>query len=139
MLFKLLKFIFYTFVSLIVLASLYIGYLYIQNPTVVSRIASMMMGEATGELEIVKANEAFPLNTGSPTNITEDSLQAAIKFSKEMGSHALLIYQGDAIILEKYFYMLYIHLSLLVRCRLGLLAFFINSPYKTLPLRKSGL
>ena len=63
----------------------------------------MMMGEATGELEIVKANEAFALNIGSSKNISEESLDAAIQFSKEMGSHALLIYQGGEVILEKYF------------------------------------
>ena len=103
MFFKLLKFIFNTFVCLLVLISLYIGYLYIQNPTVVSRIASMMMGEATGELEIVKANEAFALKIGSSKNISEESLDAAIQFSKEMGSHALLIYQDGEVILEKYF------------------------------------
>ena len=103
MFFKLLKFIFNTFVCLLVLISLYIGYLYIQNPTVVTRIASMMMGEATGELEIVKANEAFALKIGSSKNISEESLDAAIQFSKEMGSHALLIYQGGEVILEKYF------------------------------------
>ena len=103
MFFKLLKFIFNTFVCLLVLISLYIGYLYIQNPTVVTRIASMMMGEATGELEIVKANEAFALKIGSSKNIPEESLDAAIQFSKEMGSHALLIYQGGEVILEKYF------------------------------------
>tara|TARA_B100000676_G_scaffold48698_1_gene47714 strand:- start:1302 stop:2477 length:1176 start_codon:yes stop_codon:yes gene_type:complete len=103
MFFKLLKFIFNTFVCLLVLISLYIGYLYIQNPTVVTRIASMMMGEATGELEIVKANEAFALKIGSSKNISEESLDAAIQFSEEMGSHALLIYQGGEVILEKYF------------------------------------
>ena len=103
MFFKLLKFIFNTFVCLLVLISLYIGYLYIQNPTVVTRIASMMMGEATGELEIVKANEAFALKIGSSKNISEESLDAAIQFSKEMGSHALLIYQDGEVILEKYF------------------------------------
>ena len=103
MFFKLLKFIFNTFVCLLVLISLYIGYLYIQNPTVVTRIASMMMGEATGELEIVKANEAFALKIGSSKNISEESLDAAIQFSEEMGSHALLIYQGGKVILEKYF------------------------------------
>ena len=103
MFFKLLKFIFNAFVFVLVLISLYIGYLYIQNPTVVSRIASMMMGEATGELEIVKANEAFALNIGSSKNISEESLDAAIQFSKEMGSHALLIYHGGEVILEKYF------------------------------------
>jgi len=63
----------------------------------------MMMGEATGELEIVKANEAFALKIGSSKNISEESLDAAIQFSKEMGSHALLIYQGGEVILEKYF------------------------------------
>ena len=50
MFFKLLKFIFNAFVFVLVLISLYIVYLYIQNPTVVTRIASIMMGEATGEL-----------------------------------------------------------------------------------------
>ena len=42
----------------------------------------MMMGEATGELEIVKANEAFALKIGSSKNIPEESLDAAIQFSK---------------------------------------------------------
>jgi len=68
-----------------------------------SRIASMMMGEATGELEIVEANETFVIDSGSPDNISKKSIEAAIQFSADMGSHALLIYQDDALILEKYF------------------------------------
>jgi len=87
----------------IALISVYLGYLYSQSPTVMSRIASMMMGEATGELEIVEANETFVIDSGSPDNISKKSIEAAIQFSADMGSHALLIYQDDALILEKYF------------------------------------
>ena len=68
-----------------------------------SRITSMMMGEPTGELETVKASDAVFINSGSPKNISDESIEAAIKFSEKMGSHALLIYQNDEIILEKYF------------------------------------
>ncbi|HJM99990.1 MAG: serine hydrolase [Gammaproteobacteria bacterium] len=103
MLFKLLKFILKALVCVIALISVYLGYLYSQSPTVMSRIASMMMGEATGELEIVEANETFVIDSGSPDNISKKSIEAAIQFSADMGSHALLIYQDDALILEKYF------------------------------------
>ena len=68
-----------------------------------SRITSMMMGEPTGELETVKASDAVFINSGSPKNISDESIEAAIEFSEKMGSHALLIYQNDEIILEKYF------------------------------------
>ena len=68
-----------------------------------TRITSMMMGEPTGELETVKASDAVFINSGSPKNISDESIEAAIKFSEKMESHALLIYQNDEIILEKYF------------------------------------
>ena len=68
-----------------------------------SRITSMMMGEPTGELETVKASDAVFINSGSPKNISSESIEAAIEFSEKMRSHALLIYQNDEIILEKYF------------------------------------
>ena len=68
-----------------------------------SRITSMMMGEPTGELETVKASDAVFINSGSPKNISDESIEAAIEFSEKMESHALLIYQNDEIILEKYF------------------------------------
>ena len=68
-----------------------------------TRITSMMIGEPTGELETVKASDAVFINSGSPKNISDESIEAAIKFSEKMESHALLIYQNDEIILEKYF------------------------------------
>ena len=68
-----------------------------------SRITSMMMGEPTGELETVKASDAVFINSGSPKNISDESIEEAIEFSEKMDSHALLIYQNDEIILEKYF------------------------------------
>ncbi|MFL2548090.1 MAG: hypothetical protein ACJ0RH_02810 [Gammaproteobacteria bacterium] len=92
---KLFKFIFKIFICLFAAVVIYIGYLYVQSPTVVTRITSMIMGEATGDLEIINANEAFALKYSSSKKISEDSLEAAINFSKNMDSHALLIYQGD--------------------------------------------
>ncbi len=103
MFFKLIKFIIKIFISVVVLVSAYIGYLYIQSPTVMTRITAMMMGEATGELETIQAGDAAFLNSGLPKNISDDSIEEAIEFSRSMDSHALLIYQNDEIILEKYF------------------------------------
>ena len=98
-----MKFIIKFFISLIALVVIYIGYLYLHSPTVMTRITSMMMGEATGELEIVKAGNENTLNNRLPKNISDQSIQSAIEFSRNMDSHALLIYQGDEVILEKYF------------------------------------
>ena len=103
MFFKLIKLVIKIFISVVFLVSAYIGYLYFQSPTVMSRITSMMMGEPTGELETVKASDAVFINSSSPKNISDESIEAAIEFSEKMGSHALLIYQNDEIILEKYF------------------------------------
>ncbi|MED6342998.1 MAG: hypothetical protein VX658_01430, partial [Pseudomonadota bacterium] len=103
MFFKLIKFIIKIFISVVVLVSAYIGYLYIQSPTVMTRITAMMMGEATGELETIRAGDAAFLNSGLPKNISDESIEEAIKFSRNMDSHALLIYHNDEIILEKYF------------------------------------
>ena len=103
MFFKLIKLIIKIFISVVVSVSVYIGYLYFQSPTVMTRITSMMIGEPTGELETVKASDAVFINSGSPKNISDESIEAAIKFSEKMESHALLIYQNDEIILEKYF------------------------------------
>ncbi|MED5269821.1 MAG: serine hydrolase, partial [Pseudomonadota bacterium] len=103
MFFKLIKFIIKIFISVVVLVSAYIGYLYIQSPTVMTRITAMMMGEATGELETIRAGDAAFLNSGLPKNISDESIEEAIEFSRSMDSHALLIYHNDEIILEKYF------------------------------------
>ena len=103
MFFKLIKLVIKIFISVVVLVSAYIGYLYIQSPTVMTRITAMMMGEATGELETIRAGDAAFLNSGLPKNISDESIEEAIEFSRSMDSHALLIYHNDEIILEKYF------------------------------------
>ena len=68
-----------------------------------TRITAMMMGEATGELETIRAGDTTFLNSGLPKNISDESIEEAIEFSRSMDSHALLIYHNDEIILEKYF------------------------------------
>ena len=80
MFFKLIKFIIKIFISVVVLVSAYIGYLYIQSPTVMTRITAMMMGEATGELETIRAGDAAFLNSGLPKNISDESIKEAIEF-----------------------------------------------------------
>ena len=72
MFFKLIKFIIKIFISVVVLVSAYVGYLYIQSPTVMTRIAAMMMGEATGELETIRAGDTALLNSGFPKNISDN-------------------------------------------------------------------
>ena len=103
MLLRFIKFIAGSIALIVLLIFLYVGYLYLQNPTVVSRIGSMIMGEATGELEIIRAKEGVSLNYKEPKIISGEAIEAALQFSKSMESHALLIYQDDGIILEKYF------------------------------------
>ena len=103
MLLRFIKFIAGSIAFIVLLIFLYVGYLYLQNPTVVGRIGSMMMGEATGELEIIRAKEGVSLNYKEPKIISGEAIEAALQFSKSMESHALLIYQDDGIILEKYF------------------------------------
>ena len=103
MLLRFIKFIAGSIAFIVLLIFLYVGYLYLQNPTVVGRIGSMIMGEATGELEIIRAKEGVSLNYKEPKIISGEAIEAALQFSKSMESHALLIYQDDEIILEKYF------------------------------------
>ncbi|SVD75422.1 uncharacterized protein METZ01_LOCUS428276, partial [marine metagenome] len=45
---KILKLLIKLFLTFILLLSLYVAYLYIQNPVVVSRLGSVIMGETPG-------------------------------------------------------------------------------------------
>ena len=83
--------------------SLYVAYLYIQNPVVVSRLGSVIMGNTPGIAESVESKNAYPIKKATVKTISDESIQSAIEYSQATGSHALLIYHKDALVLEHYF------------------------------------
>ena len=89
---KILKILTKLFLTFIILLSLYVAYLYIQNPVVVSRLGSVIMGNNPGIAESVESNNAFPIKKATVKSISDESIQSAIEFSQATGSHALLIY-----------------------------------------------
>ncbi len=90
---------------LLLIASLviYVGYLYLQNPVVVSRLGGVIMGNSPGIPELVIAKNGYPLKQATSKSISEESIQSAIKFAEETNSHALLIFHQNEIQLEYYF------------------------------------
>ena len=100
---KILKILTKLFLTFIILLSLYVAYLYIQNPVVVSRLGSVIMGNNPGIAESVESNNAFPIKKATVKSISDESIQSAIEFSQATGSHALLIYHKEALVLEHYF------------------------------------
>ncbi len=100
---KILKILTKLFLTFILLLSLYLVYLYIQNPVVVSRLGSVIMGNNPGIPESVGSNNAYPIKKATVKSISDESIQSAIEFSQATGSHALLIYHKEALVLEHYF------------------------------------
>jgi len=90
---------------LILIASLlsYISYLYIQNPVVVSRLGSFIIGKTTGITEVVESSHAFPINQAIIKTISDESIQSAMEYSEKTESHALLIFHKEALVFEHYF------------------------------------
>jgi len=100
---KILKILTKLFLIFIILLSLYVAYLYIQNPVVVSRLGSVIMGNTPGIAESVESKNAYPIKKATVKTISDESIQSAIEYSQATGSHALLIYHKDALVLEHYF------------------------------------
>ena len=100
---KILKILTKLFLTFILLLSLYVAYLYIQNPVVVSRLGSVIMGNNPGIAESVESNKAYPINEATVKTISDESIQSAIEYSLATKSHALLIYHKEALVLEHYF------------------------------------
>jgi len=100
---KILKILTKLFLIFIILLSLYVAYLYIQNPVVVSRLGSVIMGNTPGIAESVESKNAYPIKKATVKTISDESIQSAIEYSQATGSHALLIYHKEALVLEHYF------------------------------------
>lgn len=100
---KILKILTKLFLTFIILLSLYVAYLYIQNPVVVSRLGSVIMGNTPGIAESVESKNTYPIKKATVKTISDESIQSAIEYSQATGSHALLIYHKEALVLEHYF------------------------------------
>ena len=100
---KILKILTKLFLTFILLLSIYVAYLYIQNPVVVSRLGSVIMGNTPGIAESVESKNTYPIKKATVKTISDESIQSAIEYSQATGSHALLIYHKEALVLEHYF------------------------------------
>ena len=90
---------------LLLLASLivYISYLYIQNPVVVSRLGGVLLGNSPGIPELVRAKNSLLISETTTKTISSESIESAIQFAGKSDSHALLIYHKNSLQLEHYF------------------------------------
>lgn len=101
---KVFKFIFSLALVLMACLVFYIGYLYIQNPLVVTRLGGVIMGKNPGIPEKIISGKGIPIGTILEESlISQDALNKSINFAKENDSHALLIFHQDNLELEHYF------------------------------------
>lgn len=79
--------------------------LYVADPVVATRMLSMPFGGSMGPVVPVPGRPASALPVAAPEARTIDGavLEAAIAYGDETGSHALLVWQGDALQLEHYY------------------------------------
>ena len=61
------------------------------------------MGNTPGIPELVGSNNAYPVKKATVKTISDESIQSAIEYSQATGSHALLIYHKEALVVEHYF------------------------------------
>ena len=101
---KIFKFIFSLALVLMACLVFYIGYLYIQNPLVVTRLGGVIMGKNPGIPEKIISGRGIPIGTILEESlISQDALNKSINFAKENDSHALLVFHQDNLELEYYF------------------------------------
>ena len=79
---KLFKFILKLVLLAIISLILYISYLYIQNPLVISRLGGVIIGKSPGIPETIESGIGIPLkNFSERKSINQNSIDQAIKFS----------------------------------------------------------
>jgi CubicO group peptidase (beta-lactamase class C family) len=77
--------------------------MYVMDPVVTSRLVAAPFGAKSGPLERVAGGPLIDVPTASTPVIAPDALEKAIAYGDETGTHALIIYHGDAIQLEHYY------------------------------------
>ena len=89
---------------MVAIVLIYLSYLYIQEPLVVSRLGGVLMGNKPGIPERVNSGNGFILSHNQETlTINPEVLSQAIAYADENASHALLIFHEGNMQLEHYF------------------------------------
>ncbi|SVB39457.1 uncharacterized protein METZ01_LOCUS192311 [marine metagenome] len=101
---KLFKKIAQIVLFMVAIAIIYLSYLYIQEPLVVSRLGGILIGNKPGIPERVNSGNGFVLSHNQEAlKINPEVLSQAIAYADENASHALLIFHEGHMQLEHYF------------------------------------
>ena len=101
---KLFKKIAQIVLFMVAIAIIYLSYLYIQEPLVMSRLGGVLIGNKPGIPERVNSGNGFVLNHNQEAlKINPEILSQAIAYADENSSHALLIFHEGHMQLEHYF------------------------------------
>ena len=101
---KLFKTIATLFLLMVAIVLIYLSYLYIQEPLVVSRLGGVLIGNKPGIPERVNSGNGFVLSHNQEAlKINPEVLSQAIAYADENASHALLIFHEGHMQLEHYF------------------------------------
>ena len=101
---KLFKTIATLFLLMVAIVLIYLSYLYIQEPLVVSRLGGVLIGNKPGIPERVNSGNGFVLSHNQEAlKINPEILSQAIAYADENASHALLIFHEGNMQLEHYF------------------------------------
>tara|TARA_B100000929_G_scaffold38164_1_gene27265 strand:+ start:306 stop:845 length:540 start_codon:yes stop_codon:yes gene_type:complete len=101
---KLFKTIANLFLLMVAIVLIYLSYLYIQEPLVVSRLGGVLIGNKPGIPERVNSGNGFILSHNQEAlKINPEVLSQAIAYADENASHALLIFHEGHMQLEHYF------------------------------------
>ena len=81
-----------------------VGFLFVQEPLVMSRLGGMLLGKKPGVQKIVMSGDGLSIksNLGEKT-INQQTLNEAIAYARETKSHALLVFHQGELQLEEYF------------------------------------
>ena len=83
---------------------IYLTYLYVQEPLVVSRLGGVLIGKKPGIPERINSGNGFVLNHNQESlTISPEVLSQAITYADDNKSHALLIFHEGKMQLEHYF------------------------------------
>ena len=100
---KLWNFIKYVLAIIFVLIAGTFAYLYYEDPIVTRRLVQAPFGDMPGPRERVPGGEPFDIPAVESRSISAPTLQQAVDYGEETGSHALIVYRDDGIELEKYY------------------------------------
>jgi len=90
-------------IGLIVLICGGLAVMYVMDPVVTARLVTVPFGAHSGPLERVAGGPLIDVRTATVPVIEQAALDQAIAYGQETGTHALIVYHGDAIQLEHYY------------------------------------